>query len=237
MNHFYTRPHNNFENNFSAQSFCFDLDGTLIDTAPDLVRVLNDITDPEGVPPVNYQKARNLVGYGSMALIRIAFAEAKRDLPEPLAKELQAKFLGHYADTIDQLSRPFDGVVKTLVDLRRAGANLSVCTNKPGWLARPLIDKLGLTPLFTRIIGSDDVPHKKPHAGHIFAAAGHSESNRIIMVGDSRPDLEAAKNAGVLSVMVDFGYCPEPIRGMGGDIIISNFRDLPEAVKAYRHSA
>lgn len=234
MNHFTPRPQNKFRYNFKGHSFCFDLDGTLVDTAPDLVRVLNEVTAPVGVPPVNYQKARNLVGYGSMALIKIAFEEAGRELPDPLAKDMQAQFLEIYANTINQLSQPFSGVVKTLVELRRAGADLSVCTNKPGWLARPLIEKLGLTPLFTRIVGSDDVPHKKPHAGHIFTAAGHSDANRIIMVGDSRPDLEAAKNAKVLSVMVDYGYCPEPIRGMGGDIVISNFRDLPEAVRHYK---
>ena len=172
-----------------------------------------------------------------MALIKMAFAEAKRELPEALAKSLQAQFLERYAETIDHLSQPFDGVVKTLVDLRRAGADLSVCTNKPGWLARPLIEKLGLTPLFIRIVGSDDVPNKKPHAGHIFAAAGHAEAARIIMIGDSRPDLEAAKNARVLAVMVDYGYCTEPIRGIGGDIVISSFRDLPEAVHAYKNTA
>lgn len=214
-------------------SFCFDLDGTLIDTAPDLVRVLNTAIAREGLTPVNYHRARNQVGYGSMALIKLAYKEAGRDLPDPLAKELQAFFLEHYAETIDQLSRPFPGVVKTLTDLRYAGAGLSVCTNKPGWLARPLIEKLGLTALFTRIVGSDDVPAYKPDAGHVFAAAGHRNSARIIMVGDSRPDLGAAQNAGALSVMMDYGYCPEPVRGLGADIVLSNFAELPSAVLGF----
>jgi len=210
------------EKNFNllrGLSFCFDLDGTLIDTAP---------------PAVNYSRARNQVGYGSMALIRLAYAEHGHDLDETTAKKLQEMFLQIYAETIDHLSRPFDGVVKTLSQLSYAGAPLSICTNKPGWLARPLIEKLGLTSLFTRIIGSDDVPHKKPHAGHIYTAAGHSDAARIIMVGDSRPDLGAAKNAGVLSVMMDYGYSPEPVRGMGGDITLSHFRDLPEAVLNFK---
>ena len=211
-------------------SFCFDLDGTLIDTAPDLVRVLNEVVATEGLSGVNYNRARNQVGYGSMALIRLAYKDAGRELPEATAKRLQEMFLTLYADTIDQLSKPFAGVVKTLNDLRYAGAQLSVCTNKPGWLARPHIEKLGLTSLFIRIIGSDDVPHKKPHPDHIFTAAGHSDRSNIIMIGDSRPDLGAAINAGVLSVMRDYGYSPEPVRGMGGDITLSHFRDLPEAV-------
>ena len=141
-------------------------------------------------------------------------------------------FLKRYAETIDQLSQPFPGVVKTLANLRYVGAQLSVCTNKPGWLARPLIEKLGLTQYFIRIVGSDDVPNKKPHAGHVFAAAGHRDASKIIMVGDSRPDLGAARNARVLSVMMDYGYSPEPARGMGADITLSNFRDLPAAVIA-----
>ena len=211
-------------------SFCFDLDGTLIDTAPDLVRVLNEVIATEGLAPVNYTRARNQVGYGSMALIRLAYREAGAKLDETTATSLQEMFLKRYAETIDQLSQPFPGVVKTLANLRYVGAQLSVCTNKPGWLARPLIEKLGLTQYFIRIVGSDDVPDKKPHAGHVFAAAGHRDASKIIMVGDSRPDLGAARNARVLSVMMDYGYSPEPARGMGADITLSNFRDLPAAV-------
>ena len=226
MENFYTLANDTL----SHLSFCFDLDGTLIDTAPDLVRVLNEVVATEGLAPVNYNLARNQVGYGSMALIKLAYKEAKTDLDELTAKKLQDLFLKRYAETIDQLSHPFDGVVKTLTMLKQSGAQLSVCTNKPGWLARPLIEKLGLTSLFVRIIGSDDVPHKKPHPDHIFTAAGHSDRSNIIMIGDSRPDLGAAINAGVLSVMLDYGYSPEPVRGMGGDITLSHFRDLPEAV-------
>lgn len=221
-------------NTLSGLSFCFDLDGTLIDTAPDLIRVLNAVTASEGLAPVNYGRARNQVGFGSMALIKLAYFEAGQDLPDALASQLQSDFLTLYADTIDELSRPFDGVVNTLTELRYAGARLSVCTNKPGWLARPLIDKLGLTALFERIIGSDDVPYKKPHAGHVFAAAGHNDAAKIIMIGDSPPDLGAARNARALSVMMDYGYCTEPVRGMGADIVLSNFRNLPEAVVKFK---
>ena len=94
-------------------SFCFDLDGTLVDTAPDLVRVLNDVVATEGLSGVDYERARNQVGYGSMALIRLAYEDAQQDLSEPTAKALQEMFLKRYAETIDQLSKPFDGVVKT----------------------------------------------------------------------------------------------------------------------------
>jgi len=220
--------------NFHRLSFCFDLDGTLIDTAPDLVRVLNETVATDGVVETDYNRARNQVGFGSMALIRLAYKDAGRELTDEKAAKLQAFFLKRYAETIDQLSRPFAGVVKTLATLKYQGAELSICTNKPGWLARPLIEKLGLTDLFIRIIGSDDVLMKKPNPHHIFAAAGHQDRARIIMIGDSRPDLGAARNARVTSVMVDYGYSPEPVRGMGGDITLSHFRDLPEAVQRHR---
>lgn len=222
--------------NFHGLSFCFDLDGTLIDTAPDLIRVLNETIATDDVPPADYWRARNHVGFGSMALIRLAYKDAGRALSDDKAAALQADFLVRYAETIDQLSRPFPGVIKTLSSLRYYGAELSVCTNKPGWLARPLIEKLGLTRLFIRIIGSDDAPAKKPDPRHIFMAAGHQNRSQIIMVGDSRPDLSAARNAGVTSIMVDYGYSPETVRGMGGDITLSHFRNLPGKLQKYRRS-
>ena len=214
----------------SGLSICFDLDGTLIDTAPDLVRVTNEVIAKRGHGPVNYKQARKAVGYGSRRMITDALSGANDKASQAEIDMMQVDFLDRYAKSIDQLSKPFPRVETTLVELRNLGAELSVCTNKPGWLARPLIEKLGLTDYFIRIVGSDDVPNKKPHAGHIFAAAGHRDAAKIIMVGDSRPDLGAAKNAGALSVMMDYGYSPEPARGMGADITLSQFRDLPAAV-------
>ena len=211
-------------------SVVFDLDGTLVDTARDLLRVLNAVVAPDGVPPVNEAELRRLVGYGSKALIQRAYANAERPLTETRCLAVQKNFLDMYEADIARLSKPYDGVIETLLSLKRSGANLTVCTNKPGYLARPLLKELGMTQFFDRIIGGDDTPRKKPDAGHIFHAAGHRGSRPIVMVGDGAPDISAAKAAKVPSILMLYGYCPGPAETLGADVILRKFRDIPVAL-------
>jgi len=216
---------------FTNLSLCFDLDGTLIDTAPDLVRVLNAVIAEEGLGETNFNEARKAVGFGSRALINGAFARAGHDIAEARVDELQKLFLELYADDICRLSKPFHGVVDTLKALQQSGAELSVCTNKPGYLARPLIEALGLTQLFVRIIGGDDLVRNKPFADHIWKAAGHrGHRQKIIMVGDSLPDVLSAKNAKVPCLVMAYGYSTIPVVKLGGDKVLRNFREIVPAV-------
>jgi len=218
--------------NFNNLSACFDLDGTLIDTAPDLVRILNEVIAEEGLGKTEFAQARKAVGYGSRALIRGAFARENHSVSVEREDELQRLFLKLYADDICQLSTPFPGVIETLKHLKQRGAELSICTNKPGYLARPLIEALGLTHLFRAIIGSDDIERNKPFAHHIYASAGHrGDRKSIIMVGDSRPDILAAKNAKVPSIVMSYGYSTIPVIKLGADRILRNFREIPSALK------
>jgi len=217
--------------NLGHFSLCFDLDGTLIDTAPDLIRVLNAVISEENLPETEFDEARKAVGYGSRALINGALARENKTLPKARIDDLQQLFLKLYAEDICQLSKPFPGVVDTLKTLKLSGAELSVCTNKPGYLARPLIEKLGLSRLFVRTIGSDDLVRNKPYADHIWKAAGHRGQHRkIVMVGDSRPDILSARNAKVPSILMAYGYSTIPVVKLGADRILRNFRDIPEAV-------
>jgi len=216
--------------NLGHLSLCFDLDGTLIDTAPDLVRVLNAVIAEEGLAETDFSEARKAVGYGSRALINGALAREGKALSEPRIDELQQLFLKLYAEDICRLSTPFPGVVDTLKALKSRGAELSICTNKPGYLARPLIEKLGLTHLFIRTIGGDDLLRNKPYADHIWKAAGHRGGRRkIIMVGDSRPDILSARNAKVPSILMTYGYSTIPLVKLGADRILRNFREIPKA--------
>lgn len=218
--------------NFATLSACFDLDGTLIDTAPDLVRVLDLVIAEEGLGKTNFSEARKAVGYGSRALIKGAFKRAGHTITPDREDELQKLFLKLYANDICQLSRPFPGVTDTLKALKYNGVELSICTNKPGYLARPLIEALGLTSLFRRIVGSDDLIRNKPYADHIYASAGHrGEKRPIIMVGDSRPDVLAARNAKVPSIVMSYGYSTIPVIKLGADCILRNFREIPSALK------
>ena len=216
---------------FENLSVCFDLDGTLIDTAPDLVRVLNTVIAEESLPETQFDEARKAVGFGSRALITGALSRADRDVSDARIDELQQLFLKLYAENICQLSTPFPGVVATLKAMKQNGAELSVCTNKPGHLARPLMEELGLSALFVRTVGGDDLTRNKPYADHIWKAAGHRGHRRkIVMVGDSLPDVLSARNAKAPCIVMTYGYSTIPVVKLGANRILRNFRDIPAAI-------
>lgn len=212
-------------------SLCFDLDGTLVDTAPDLVRVLNLVTAERGLPPSDYEIARKGVGYGAGYLIRTAYASFGEELDETTLKACIDRFLELYAADIAALSQPYPGVEATLARLKAKGHCFAVCTNKPGWLARPLLDALGMTHWFARIIGSGDGVPSKPRPEMIYAGAGHKDTRRIIMVGDSQPDILAARAAKVPSVIVSYGYTEIPPSRLRADMLIRKFSELEFAVE------
>ncbi len=198
----------------------------MVDTAPDLVRVTSEVIATRGHNPVNYRSARAAVGYGSRRMITDALTAVDDAASDAEIDTLQADFLKRYADSLDTLSTPFLGVEETLKQLIALGAELSVCTNKPGWLARPLLEKLQLDRYFVRTIGGDEPPQKKPAPGHIFAAAGHRDPSRIIMVGDSWPDMRAAQNARVHAILMTYGYTPLPQIRLRAGTRLSRFRDI-----------
>ncbi|MGB0906700.1 MAG: HAD hydrolase-like protein [Maricaulaceae bacterium] len=212
-------------------SLCFDLDGTLVDTAPDLIAALNHCLEMENLAETDYAAARERIGFGSKALIIDALGRAAHEATDERIAEMQAAFLKYYVANIAVHSRPFEGALDALRQFKRQNIDLSVCTNKPGYLARPLIDKLGMTHLFSRIIGSDDIGRNKPHADHIFASAGHRNPNHIVMIGDGAPDSLAAKAARVPCILMSYGYSPQPIYQLGADIILRRFRDMPDALR------
>jgi len=171
-----------------------------------------------------------MIGYGSMALIRNAYGYAGKDLDDAHARDLQKLFLNLYADDICRLSTPYPGVVEVLAHLKRSGSSLSVCTNKPGVMARPLLEELNMTRFFDRIVGTGDIPYNKPSARHIYAAVGHRGNKPIVMVGDGAPDALAAKAAKVPSILLNYGYSPKSVYSLGADIVLRSFRDIPSAL-------
>jgi phosphoglycolate phosphatase len=222
----------------------FDLDGTLVDTAPDLIATLNTILAREGRPPVAFAAARNMVGGGARHMIERGLAAAP-SLPSPASggglgwgtaqvERMCAQFIEHYAAHIADHSRPFPGVEAALDELVRGGCRLAVCTNKLEWLSLRLLGALGLTDRFAAICGADTFGVQKPDAailhGTVARAGGHSDS--AIMVGDSFTDIAVARAAGIAVVAVDFGYSETPVAVLAPDRIVSRFEDLPEAVFA-----
>lgn len=209
----------------------FDLDGTLVDTAPDLLRALNETTALDGLEPTPLAAVRAMVGRGAKALIQRAFDRAGRAELTPDALEARLEhFLNTYRAGIAVHSAPFQGVEDALDALAAAGAELSVCTNKPGWLAAPLLAAVGLKQRFVRIIGPEDAPAKKPDPRHLETALGGPADRRCILVGDSEPDVQAAKAAGAWSVIFEDGYSEKPVGALGADRLFRSYDALPGAL-------
>jgi phosphoglycolate phosphatase len=216
----------------TSPTLVFDLDGTLVDTAPDIVRALNAVLADEGVAPMTRDKALGMVGRGGRTLIATAFAAAGRQVEGAELERLFKALVDHYAAHVADESRPFDGAEAALDRFAEAGWRLAVCTNKPDPLVRPILDALGLTSRFAAIIGQGAFPWLKPDprtlTETIRLAGGTAE--RAVMVGDSETDIATARAANVPVVAVTFGYTPVPIASFGPDRLIDHFDELWEAV-------
>jgi len=214
---------------FTDAAIAFDLDGTLVDTAPDLVRALNAVILPRGLDPVQTSDVRAMVGRGARALIERSYSRQGRALDEADAVTQVAEFIEVYKADVARDSRLFPQVVETLEALRSAGASLSVCTNKPSELSDLLLDAVGITGFFDRVIGPERTTAKKPAADHVFTALGRRDG-RLGMVGDSAPDVDAARAAGVPSVVLSYGYSEQPASSLGADRLIHEFGNVPSAL-------
>jgi phosphoglycolate phosphatase len=216
----------------AAPIIVFDLDGTLIDTAPDLVNTLNVIFAREGLPPVPYQAARKLIGGGAKVMIaRGAAVEGIAVTPAKL-DSLFADFIAHYTEHIADRSRPFPGLIEALEVLARDGCRFAVCTNKLEKLSLALLERLALAERFAAICGPDTFGIAKPDPEMLrrtVAAAG-GNVRRSIMIGDSDTDVRTARAAEIPIVAVDFGYSERPVSDFSPDRIISHFDQLPAAV-------
>jgi phosphoglycolate phosphatase len=209
----------------SATTLVFDLDGTLADTAPDLMGALNFVLTREGVAPLPVAAARRLLGAGGRALIRRGFAESGRALDEGTLDRLFVDFLAHYNAHIADGTTLFPGVVACLDRCSAAGWRLAVCTNKMEHSTKLLLDKLGVLDRFAFVCGQDTFgigkPDPTPFVETVRAAGGALEST--VMVGDSKTDIATARAAGVPVVAVDFGYTDVPVAELGPDRVVSHF--------------
>ena len=210
----------------------FDLDGTLIDTAPDLIGTLNLIFAQEGLPAIAMEQARSLVGAGIRPLIERALVSQGCNLPVEAVDDIFARYIRHYQEHIADASRPFEGVERALDNLHREGFRLAVCTNKYEGLSVRLLDALGLTQRFVAICGQDTFPMKKPDPEMLrltIARAG-GDPAYAVMVGDSETDVTLARSAAIPVIGVDFGYTSIPMAELNPDRLISHFDALQGAV-------
>lgn len=216
----------------SGWTIAFDLDGTLVETAPDLISTLNRMLVERDLPQVPLESGQHLIGHGALALLRHGFLEAGAAWDEAEAPALLDAFIVDYTANIAVGSRPYPGVVETLDRLAERGAILCVATNKRTDLSLALIEALGMTRHFAAICGPDRVSARKPNGAHIREAVlqAGGDPSRAIMVGDGAPDVQAAKHAGVTCVVVTFGYTQIAPADLGGDALIDHFDKLEAAI-------
>ncbi len=210
----------------------FDLDGTLIDTAPDLIATLNVTLTQQGLPSVPFKTARPLIGGGARGMIERALETEGRSCSIADVDRLYGEFVAHYAEHIADRSRPFPQLEPVLDRLAGEGYRLAVCTNKLEWLSKRLLDTLQLSARFAAICGQDTFSVQKPDPKifRLTVERAGGEPTRAIMVGDSATDIRTARAANVPVVAVDFGYTDVPVATLRPDRLISSFAQLPAAI-------
>ncbi len=210
----------------------FDLDGTLVDTAPDLLACLNVVLEAAGRARPTAPHLRDLVGRGARALIEEALRLTGPAGDEALIEQLLDQFLIIYERDIDKHSNPFEGVLPLLKHASAAGVKLGVCTNKREALSNELLRRLDLAKYFPVVLGADSLAMRKPDPAHltqVIAQLGGNE-NRSVMVGDSITDIKTAKAAGIPVIAVSFGYSTEDIRSLGADTVIDHYDEFLPAL-------
>lgn len=212
----------------SAPIIVFDLDGTLVDTAPDLLDSLNHCLATVDMEPVKSEDINRIVGFGSRVMIERAFALRQRHLAEGQLDALQAIFLDHYTANVPGRSKPFPGAIEAIERFQAAGYTTAVCTNKLEGMSLSLLEALGVIGHFKAICGGDTFPMRKPDPGHLLrtiAMAG-ADPERAVMVGDARTDIDTAKAAGIPVIAVDFGYTDRHVSAFEPSRVISGFDEL-----------
>lgn len=216
----------------STPTIIFDLDGTLVDTAPDLVDTLNVILAREGLPPVPFASARNMIGGGARVLIERGLKAEGRNGHAAEIERLYSDFVAHYGEHLADRSLPFPGAVEAIEELAAKGFRFAVCTNKLEGLAVRLLEALKLSRHFSAICGQDTFGLQKPDPEILLGTirkAGGSPAHSI-MVGDSVSDIHVARAAKIPIIAVDFGYTETPVSRLDPDLVIENFDKLPAAV-------
>ena len=212
----------------------FDLDGTLIDSAPDLVGTLNIILRRHGRTTLTISAVKKLVGNGARALLERGFKET--GAPAENLDALTVEFIETYVPNCAVLSRPFSGVIETLDTFANSGYRMAVCTNKPQAPSETILTELGLMQYFEVVVGGDFFPMRKPDPQHLLGALQLMDApeNPAIMVGDSYNDVASARNAEIPVIVVTYGYTTTPANELGGDILIDHFSDIIDAVSRLR---
>ena len=214
-------------------TIAFDLDGTLVETAPDLIAAANHVLTSDGFDPVEAHLIRDQISFGARAMISRGLEINKAVRTAEQVDELLARFLRHYEANIAVHSHAFPNVVDVLEACRARGARLVVCTNKSTYLSEQLLAALDIRGYFEGIAGRDTFDVCKPHPDHLLGAISMvgGDPLRALMVGDSDTDISTARAAGIPSVAVTFGYTDVPAVQLGATEVIEHYQDFDRALE------
>ncbi|MBX6321927.1 MAG: phosphoglycolate phosphatase [Rhodospirillaceae bacterium] len=217
----------------ARRAVLFDLDGTLVDSAPDLHASLNQLLAEHDRPAVTLADVRHIVGDGAAKMIERGFGLTGAPPTADALLGLLRRFLEIYEANLTRLTRPFPGVVQTLERLTAEGTLCGVCTNKLRGLSLRILEGLDMMRFFACVVGGDSTPARKPHPGHLLQTLGWMGSgpSHAAMVGDSRNDVAAARGAGIPVILVPWGYDAEPPHSLGADHVLTRFEELPDLLE------
>ena len=220
----------------TAPTLIFDLDGTLVDTAPDLLAAANAVLAARDRPAIDPATLHHMIGFGARSLITQAFSATGEEARAEEMPALEAIFLDHYRAHLADFSRPFPGVEETLIRLKEHGAQMAVLTNKPHALAAPLLEQLDLLRFFPIVYGAGSRGYVKPDP-RIFhdvvdeLSGGKGHGGRGVMIGDSVTDLQTARASDVPCILMSYGYTPVPAASLGADNVLDHFAHIPDALR------
>lgn len=211
----------------------FDLDGTLIDSLPDVVGALNALLAEERRRPVTLAEARAMIGDGASKMVERALHATGAEVAADALAPLTDRYIAHYGAVAVKETALYAGVEEVLACLASRGVAMGVCTNKPHDLSRIVLAALGIDRYFRSVVGGDVLPVRKPHPGHVHAVLDGMGTGRTgaVFVGDSAIDAQAARNAGLRSVLVAYGYSKTPVAELDPDLVIDRFGALPDALR------
>jgi phosphoglycolate phosphatase len=217
-----------------GMTLVFDLDGTLVDTAPDLIAAANYVLSSEGLPAIAGAELKPAISFGARQMLATGLRIYGIDRTEAELDTLLERFLDYYAQNIAVGSAPFPHLIETLEACAAAGATLAVCTNKREGLSRQLLDALDMSRHFRALAGRDTFPVCKPHPDHLLGTIrmANGDPRRAVMVGDSDTDIRTAKAAKIPVVGVTFGYTDIPVTRLGADAVIDSYGQFRETIKA-----
>ncbi|HSC61602.1 MAG TPA: HAD-IA family hydrolase [Rhizomicrobium sp.] len=214
----------------SFPALIFDLDGTLVDTAPDLLGAMNAVLTQQGRRTVDPETLRHMVGFGAASLIRQAMAATGEPAAEDRLPALVNDFVAHYGLHLADASLPFPGVIETLTALKVQNVPMGVLTNKPHELALPLLDALDMSKFFGAIHGAGRFSYVKPDPRvfhHVVEELTGNANAPAVMIGDSTTDAKTARAANVPVILLSYGYTPDPVETLGADAVTHDFRAIP----------